>query len=200
MLSASNVKEITLLGQNVNSYLWQNDQHKTTFPDLLEIVAEHIQGTSIEWVRFLSSHPKDLSIQTINVMAKYPVYCRHIHLCVQHASNKILKAMNRKYTKEQYLDLVCCIKEILPQASLSTDILVGFPGETEDDFAQILELLDRVRFLYSFMYHYNPREGTAAFDLPNRIDHKIKIERLNRVIKLQQKHTQEILKQCAFLH
>jgi tRNA-2-methylthio-N6-dimethylallyladenosine synthase len=193
MLSLNNVKEITLLGQNVNSYLWHDD-HKINFADLLELIAEHIAGTSIKWVRFLSSHPKDLSIQTINVIAKYPVYCRHIHLCVQHGSNKILKAMNRSYTREQYLDLVLRIKDTMPNVSLSTDILVGFPGETEDDVAEILSLMEQVRFLYSFMYHYNPREGTAAFDLPNRIDHKIKIERLNQVIKLQHKHTQEYLK------
>ena len=185
------VREITLLGQNVNSYLYD----RLDFPGLLELIARNLDtSVTIRWVRFLSSHPKDFSPQTIRVIAENPVFCRHIHLCVQHGSNRILSAMNRRYTREQYLGLIKNLRSALPDLSLSTDILVGFPGETEEDLEETLYLMEEVKFLYAYMYHYNPREGTAAYVLPGRISEEVKRERLSRVISLQKRHTAELLK------
>ncbi|GHT48636.1 tRNA-2-methylthio-N(6)-dimethylallyladenosine synthase [Spirochaetia bacterium] len=208
MLSDHGVKEITLLGQNVNSYIWKDYAAEKTygrnsyltnknldFSGLLELIAETIytECLSIEWVRFLSSHPKDLSLKTIDVISKNKIFCKHLHLCVQHGSNNILLAMNRRYTREQYLRLVNDIKTAIPDITLSTDILVGFPGESASDFEEVLTLMESVRFLYSYMYHYNPREGTAAFNFSGRIDEGEKIARLGRVIELQQQHTRSAL-------
>ncbi|GHT98611.1 tRNA-2-methylthio-N(6)-dimethylallyladenosine synthase [Spirochaetia bacterium] len=196
LLAEKGVREITLLGQNVNSYTWEQPDtgEKLNFPGLLELVAEECAGTPIKWVRFLSANPKDLSSQAIRVMAEYPVFCRHLHLCVQHGSNSVLSAMNRTYTRERYLELIAEIRDAMPDISFSTDILVGFPGETEADLEETLRLMDQVRFLYAYMYHYNPREGTAAYTLPNRIPDAVKGERLSRVIALQQEHTAELLR------
>ncbi|MFP3089212.1 tRNA (N6-isopentenyl adenosine(37)-C2)-methylthiotransferase MiaB [Treponema sp. TIM-1] len=192
LLAKRGVREITFLGQNVNSYFWEG---KVGFPELLELAARRVENTPIRWIRFLSSHPKDLSSRLIRVMAEHGAFCRHLHLCVQHGSNAVLAAMNRRYTREQYLDLVAEIREALPGISLSTDILIGFPGETDEDLGQTLELMERVKFLYAYMYHYNPREGTAAFDLPGRIDEGVKRDRLSRVIALQKRHTAALLKE-----
>jgi tRNA-2-methylthio-N6-dimethylallyladenosine synthase len=189
-LAAHGAREITLLGQNVNSYT----KNGLDFPSLLERIARDTEGTSIKRARFLSSHPKDLSFRTIQVMAEHPVFCRHLHLCVQHGSNRILAAMNRRYTREHFLELCAEIRAAMPEITLSTDILVGFPGETDGDFEEILTLMEEVRFLYSYMYHYNPREGTEAFDLPDRIEPEIKAARLERVIALQMRHTAELLR------
>jgi tRNA-2-methylthio-N6-dimethylallyladenosine synthase len=193
-LAENGVREITLLGQNVNTYRWEENGNALDFPGLLEFVAGALKGTPIRWVRFLSANPKDFSPRAIRVMAENPVFCRHLHLCVQHGSNAVLEAMNRKYSRESYLDLVKEIRAVMPGISLSTDILVGFPGETESDLDLTLDLMEEVKFLYAYMYHYNPREGTAAYKLPNRIDEAVKRERLGRVIALQKKHTQELLK------
>lgn len=192
LLEASGVREITLLGQNVNSYRWEKDGQVVDFPDLLRMVAGHVK--SIRWVRFLSSHPKDLSPRVVSVMRDHPVLCRHIHLCVQHGSNRILQAMNRRYTKERYLELVDLLRSELPDVSLSTDILIGFPGETENDVEETLDLMRKVKFAYSYMYHYNPREGTAAYSLPGRIPETVKKERLARVIDLQQSITKDLMR------
>ena len=192
MVAAKGVREITLLGQNVNSY----KSGIMDFPRLLESIAESIESGEaggLKWIRFLSSHPKDFSDSLIEVIKKYSCFCRHIHLCVQHGSNKILSAMNRRYSREQYLELVKKLRYALPELSLSTDILVGFPGETEDDLEDTLNLMEEVKYLYSFMYHFNPREGTAAYKLPHRVDEEVKKARLSRVISLQQKHTIEIM-------
>jgi tRNA-2-methylthio-N6-dimethylallyladenosine synthase len=178
------------LGQNVNSYQFEG----LDFPGLLRSIAGWIQGGLIQWVRFLSANPKDFSRKTIEVMAENPCFCRHIHLPVQHGSNRILAAMNRHYTSESFLLLTRELKSAMPNLSLSTDVLVGFPGETEDDLQKALDLMEEVQFLYAYMYHYNPREGTAAYSLPNRIDEKTKRERLSRVIALQKKHTTLALK------
>jgi tRNA-2-methylthio-N6-dimethylallyladenosine synthase len=194
LLAGRGVREITLLGQNVNSYRWEGNAGTLEFPDLLERVAREIRGTPIHWVRFLSANPKDFSPRTIAVMAENPVFCRHLHLCVQHGSNGVLKAMNRRYTRESYLDLTAKIRKAMPDLSFSTDILIGFPGETEADLEETLSFMEEVRFLYAYMYHYNPREGTAAFNLPGRIPEAVKRERLSKVIALQQKHTRELLK------
>ncbi|MCL2478946.1 MAG: tRNA (N6-isopentenyl adenosine(37)-C2)-methylthiotransferase MiaB, partial [Treponema sp.] len=180
------VREITLLGQNVNSYKWEqgSDQRITDFPreldfpGLLRLIAKEVQKTPVKWLRFLSSHPKDFSQKTIDAMAENQVFCRHLHLCVQSGSNAILKAMNRRYTREQYLDLVSRLRSAMPGITLSTDILVGFPGETEEDLEQTLKLMEEVKFLYAYMYHFNPREGTAAYTLGGRISESVKRERL----------------------
>jgi len=199
LLGRKGVREITLLGQNVNSYFWQAGS--LGFPGLLRLIASElasdscsIDGSGVKWVRFLSSHPKDLSDELIEVLAENRIFCRHIHLCVQHGSNRILSGMNRRYTREQYLDLVRRLHSALPDLSLSTDILVGFPGETDEDLDATLALMEEVKFLYAYMYHYNPREGTAAFSLPGRIGAEVKRERLLKVIALQKRHTNELLK------
>jgi tRNA-2-methylthio-N6-dimethylallyladenosine synthase len=190
MLADQNVREITLLGQNVNSYA----KDGTDFSMLLERVARETEGTPVRRIRFLSSHPKDLSERTVRVMADNPVYCRHLHLCVQHGSNRILAAMNRRYTRERFLELVAGLRAAMPGITLSTDILVGFPGETDRDFDEVLTLMEEVRFLYAYMYHYNPREGTTAFDLSGRVEPEVKTARLRRVIELQKLHTVELLR------
>jgi len=184
------VREVTLLGQNVNSYNWEN----IDFTALLKVTAEEASKSGISWVRFLSANPGNFSSRTIEVLAANKVFCRHIHLPVQHGSTSVLKSMNRGYTAEHFLELVREIRAAMPEVTLSTDILVGFPGETEEDLEKTLDLMEEVKFMYSFMYHFNPREGTKAYDLPNRIDDKVKKERLSRVIALQEKLTNEILK------
>ena len=184
------VREITLLGQNVNSYL----SGDTGFSALLKLIAVEAEKSGISWIRFLSANPANFSSKTIEVMANNKVFCRHIHLPVQHGSNTVLKAMNRGYTRERFLELVREIRTAMPGITLSTDILVGFPGETEEDQKKTLDLMEEVKFLYSFMYHFNPREGTKAYDLPYRIDEELKKERLSAVIDLQLKHTKELLK------
>jgi tRNA-2-methylthio-N6-dimethylallyladenosine synthase len=186
------VREITLLGQNVNTYNWNNGE--LNFAGLLRLVAAEAGKSGVKWLRFLSANPKDFSQETIQVMADNRVFCRHLHLCVQHGSNRILQAMNRGYTREHYLSLVKEIHRSMPEISLSTDILVGFPGEKEEDLEATLEFMEEVKFLYSYMYHYNPREGTAAFDLPDRVSEETKRERLSKVIALQKKHTSALLK------
>jgi tRNA-2-methylthio-N6-dimethylallyladenosine synthase len=196
LLAEKGVREITLLGQNVNTYRWEGPGAAGTvdFPGLLTLIAGELKNSPIRRVRFLSANPKDFSPETIRVMAENPLFCRHLHLCVQHGSNRVLAAMNRGYRREQYLALVRNIRAALPGITLSTDILVGFPGETEEDLELTLELMEEVRFLYAYMYHYNPREGTAAYDLPGRIGEAVKRERLGRVIALQKRHTAELLK------
>jgi len=185
------VREITLLGQNVNSYLWEG---KMDFPSLLKFTAAEAVKSGVGRIRFLSANPGNFSSSTVEVMAANSVFCRHLHLPVQHGSNSVLKAMNRGYTKERFLELVREIRAAMPGITLSTDVLVGFPGETEDDVRQTLGLMEEVKFLYSYMYHFNPREGTRAFDLPDRISEEVKRERLSRVIALQKTHTAELLK------
>ncbi|MBE6351115.1 MAG: tRNA (N6-isopentenyl adenosine(37)-C2)-methylthiotransferase MiaB [Spirochaetaceae bacterium] len=187
-LSAHNVREITLLGQNVNSYKWENsDGSILDFPTLMEMIAKHLKETksSIGWVRFMSSHPKDLSDKLIDVIAKENVLCKHIHLPVQHGSSTILNKMNRKYTREQYLDLVNKIRTKIPDVSLTTDILLGFPGETEEDFVETMTLMEQVRYQAAYMYYYNPREGTPAATYPNQIPIETKKTRLQKIIDMQ---------------
>ncbi|MCL2186652.1 MAG: tRNA (N6-isopentenyl adenosine(37)-C2)-methylthiotransferase MiaB [Treponema sp.] len=203
LVAQRGVREITLLGQNVNTYCWERKQglqqeiansSKINFASLLKIIASEAEKSGIKWIRFLSANPGDFSFETIDVMAHNKIFCRHLHLPVQHGSDKVLKAMNRGYTSQVFLKLVKEIRCAMPDITLSTDILVGFPGETEDDVKMTLDLMEEVKFLYSYMYHFNPREGTAAFDLPDRIGDAVKRERLSRVISLQKKHTNELLK------
>jgi tRNA-2-methylthio-N6-dimethylallyladenosine synthase len=185
LVGEKGVREIILLGQNVNSYRWEG----LDFSGLLRRIVAGLENSPIKRLRFLSANPKDLSPETLRIMAENPVFCRHLHLPVQHGSDRILEAMNRRYTRAQYLALVEGLRRTMPEISLSTDILVGFPGETEEDIALTLDLMEEVKFLYAYTYHYNPREGTAACGLPGRIDEALKKERLSRVIDLQKKHT-----------
>jgi len=196
-LADQGVREVTLLGQNVNSYRYVEPESGTVvgFPELLSRIARRIEVKNrIRWVRFISSHPKDLSDELIEVVARERVFCRYLHLPVQHGSNRILEAMNRKYTRESYLALADRIKKRIPGVALSTDILVGFPGETEEDIDATLDIIRTVRYEAAFMYHYNPREGTTAFDMSNRIPEEIKKERLARVIKLQHAVSAELMR------
>jgi tRNA-2-methylthio-N6-dimethylallyladenosine synthase len=199
-LEDSGVREVTLLGQNVNSYRWPGggelpaDAAALDFPGLLRIVSARLKergSGGIRWIRFLTSHPKDLSDELIRILAEDPLFCRHVHLCAQSGSNAVLEAMNRRYTRESFLALASRMKADVPGLSLSTDILVGFPGETEEDLEETLDLMRRVGFAYSFMYHFNPREGTPAAAMPGRVPEKAKRERLARVIELQKRITRE---------
>ena len=186
------VREITLLGQNVNSYFWENDN--IDFCALLKMIAPAAQKSGVNWIRFLSANPGNFSHKTIQALAENKIFCRHLHLPVQSGSDSILKMMNRGYTSTQFKELVNALRGAMPGLTFSTDILTGFPGETEDDVRKTLDLMEEVRFLYSYMYHFNPREGTKAFDLPDRIVEEVKKERLSRVITLQKKHTNGLLK------
>lgn len=187
-LSARKVKEVTLLGQNVNSYTYEDETYgKVDFPRLMQMIADFLKkiDSSIGWVRFMSSHPKDISEKLIDVIAKERVICRHIHLPVQHGSTKVLQEMNRRYTREDYLAKINMIRQKLPDVSLTTDIMLGFPGETEEDFQDCVTLLETVGYEAAFMYYYNPREGTKAYSMENQIPLEVKKSRLSKVIDIQ---------------
>ena len=187
-LSARKVKEVTLLGQNVNSYTYEDETYgKVDFPGLMQMIADFLKkiDSSIGWVRFMSSHPKDISEKLIDVIAKERVICRHIHLPVQHGSTKVLQEMNRRYTREDYLAKINMIRQKLPDVSLTTDIMLGFPGETEEDFQDCITLLETVGYEAAFMYYYNPREGTKAYSMENQIPLEVKKSRLSKVIDIQ---------------
>ncbi len=177
-------KEVTLLGQNVNSYSFEaEDGEKVGFPALLAMVAEAAPDMRI---RFTTSHPKDMSDETLEVMAKHSNIARHIHLPVQSGSNSVLKDMNRKYTREWYLDRIAAIRRILPEAGISTDMFTGFHNESEEDFLQTLSLMREADFDSAFMFKYSERPGTfASKHLPDNIPEEVKVERLNRMIALQ---------------
>ncbi|MBR0166302.1 MAG: tRNA (N6-isopentenyl adenosine(37)-C2)-methylthiotransferase MiaB [Prevotella sp.] len=172
-------KEVTLLGQNVNSFACGD----TNFPQLLRKVAEEAPEVR---VRFTTSHPKDMSDETLQVIAEMPNVCKHIHLPVQSGSNRILKLMNRKYTREWYLDRVAAIRRIIPDCGLSTDIFVGYCSETEEDHQLSLSLMREVQYDSAFMFKYSERPGTyASKHLPDDVPEKVKISRLNELIVLQ---------------
>ncbi len=192
-LEDSGIREITLLGQNVNSYRWKEGEGSAVdFPGLLRSISDRLSERGrggIRWIRFLSSHPKDLSDDALDAMAADERYCRHIHLCLQHGSDRILADMNRRYTSGSYLALVDRIRSRMPDITLSTDILIGFPGEEEEDLEATLEVMRKVGYSYSFMYHFNPREGTPAAGMENRVPDRVKKARLARVIALQKELT-----------
>ena len=177
-------KEVTLLGQNVNSYRFEAaDGTLTDFPTLLRTVARTAPGMR---VRFTTSHPKDMSDETLRVIAEEPNVCRHIHLPVQSGSNRVLKAMNRKYTREWYLDRVAAIRRIIPDCGLSTDIFAGYCGETEEDHQLSLSLMRECAYDSAFMFKYSERPGTyASKNLPDDVPEETKIRRLNELIALQ---------------
>ena len=178
-LVADGVVEVMLLGQNVNSY-GKNLEHPITFAQLLERI-EQIEG--LERIRFMTSHPKDLSDELIEVMGKSKKICKHLHLPVQSGSSKILKKMNRHYTKEQYLELVEKIRRSVPDISLTTDIIVGFPGETEEDFEETMDIVRKVRYDSAFTFIYSKRTGTPAAVMEDQVPEDVVKNRFDRLLK-----------------
>ena len=187
MLSEDGVKEIMLLGQNVNSY-GKNLEEPMSFAKLLEEI-EKIEG--IERIRFMTSHPKDLSDELIEVMAKSKKICRQLHLPVQSGSSRILKIMNRRYDKEHYLNLVEKIKKAMPDISLTTDIIVGFPGETEEDFLETMDVVKKVKYDSAFTFIYSKRSGTPAAAMEDQIPEDVVKDRFNRLLEEVQKCANE---------
>ena len=181
-LSADGVKEVMLLGQNVNSY-GRGLEENITFAQLLSKVCE-VDG--IERVRFMTSHPKDLSDDLINVMSTNPKICRHIHLPLQSGSTRILKAMNRGYTKEQYIDLALKIREKIPDIAVTTDIIIGFPGETDEDVDDTIDVIRKVQFDGAFTFIYSKRTGTKAASMPDQVPADIVKANFDRVLKCVQ--------------
>lgn len=189
-------KEVTLLGQNVNSYKFtiHNSQSTIGFPELLRRVAREVPEMRI---RFTTSHPKDMSDETLHVIANEPNICHHIHLPVQSGSNRILKLMNRKYTREWYLDRVAAIRRIIPDCAISTDIFVGYCSETEEDHQLSLSLMRECQYDSAFMFKYSERPGTyASKHLPDDIPEDVKVRRLNELIALQNELSAESNKHC----
>jgi tRNA-2-methylthio-N6-dimethylallyladenosine synthase len=187
-LQEKGYKEVTLLGQNVNSYRYayvdeSGNEMVVDFPALLEIIAQLVPHMRI---RFTTSHPKDMSDSTLEVIAKYDNLCKFIHLPVQSGSNRILKLMNRKYTREWYLERIAAIRRILPEAAISTDVFCGFHSETLEEHQETLSLMREVGFDSAFMFKYSERPGThAQKHLPDNISEEEKIRRLNQIIELQ---------------
>ena len=178
LLAESGCQEVTLIGQNVNSYKFEGKD----FADLLQMVNDH---TKIDWIRFMTSHPKDLSEKLIEKIAALPKLCEHIHLPLQAGSDRILKEMNRGYTSQDYLKLVGRIKERIENVSLTTDVIVGFPTETKEDFEKTLDMMKKVEFDSAFMFRYSVREGTKAASFADDVPEEEKLERLHILIKLQ---------------
>lgn len=191
-LAADGVIEIMLLGQNVNSY-GKTLEKPITFAQLLQKV-EEVEG--IERIRFMTPHPKDLSDELIAVMAQSKKICRQIHLPIQSGSTRILKRMNRRYTKEQYLALVEKIRTAMPDISITTDIIVGFPGETEEDFLETLDVVQRVRYDSAFTFIYSKRSGTPAAEMEDQIPEEIVKERFERLLMEVQKISSELTKKA----
>jgi len=179
VLASDGVVEIMLLGQNVNSY-GKNLEQPMTFAELL-IEIEKIEG--IERIRFMTSHPKDLSDALIEVMKNSKKICKHLHLPIQSGSTRLLELMNRKYTKESYLELVKKIKAAVPDVSLTTDIIVGFPGETEEDFLETMDVVKKVGYDSAFTFLYSKRTGTPAATMDNQVEEAVAMERFDRLLK-----------------
>jgi tRNA-2-methylthio-N6-dimethylallyladenosine synthase len=191
-MAVDGVREVTLLGQNVNSYgrdLRMNGHEPATFAGLLSAVNE-IDG--IERIRYTSPHPKDMREDVIRAHAELASVCEHIHLPLQSGSSRILKAMRRTYDRERYLDRVALIREHVPDASLTTDIIVGFPGETEADFEETLEVTEQVGYDSAFTFIFSPRRGTSAADLTEGlVPHPVKVERMERLLEVVQRRARD---------
>jgi tRNA-2-methylthio-N6-dimethylallyladenosine synthase len=188
-LAADGVREVTLLGQNVNSYGRDLPRaERTTFAELLGAV-DAVEG--IDRIRYTSPHPKDMREDVIRAHAELPALCEHIHLPVQSGSSTVLKRMRRTYTRERYLDRVAMIREHIPDCALTTDVIVGFPGETEADFDQTLALVDGVGYDGAFTFIYSPRRGTEAAELPDQVPHEVKVERMQRLVEVVQRRARE---------
>lgn len=190
-LVADGVVEVMLLGQNVNSY-GKNLENPISFAQLLQEV-EKIEG--LKRIRFMTSHPKDLSMELIEVMKNSKKICNHLHLPVQAGSSRLLKIMNRKYTKEQYLELIDKIKKSIPDISLTTDIMLGFPGETEEDFEETLDVVRKVRYDSAYTFIYSKRTGTPAAQMENQVPEDVVKERFNRLLIEVQTISAELTKE-----
>ena len=182
-LEERNVREITLLGQNVNSYSSEYNGSHVDFPTLLEIIVPYME--SIEFVRFESPHPKDFSDHLIDVIARERRIASHIHLPMQSGSTRILSLMNRKNTRESFISLVGKMREKIPGLTFSTDVMVGFPSETEEEYEETLSMMEIMGCTEAFMYYFNPREGTRAASMDGQIEDEVKIRRLERLINEQ---------------
>lgn len=178
-LDSRNVREVTLLGQNVNSY----DFDGMRFPQLLQMVAEHCHN--IQWIRFESPHPKDFSDELIEVIANNPKVAKHLHVPMQSGSTRILGLMNRRYTREAYLELIGKIRTRIPEITFAVDVMVGFPGETQQEFEETLSAMKEVGYIEAYMYYWNPREGTRACQMPGQMTEKEKQMRLQSLIDMQ---------------
>ncbi len=189
---ASGYKEITLLGQNVNSY--GKDGNNTSFAQLLEKICIRHADKKFR-LRFMSNHPKDINEELIKIVAKYPQICPCIHFPAQSGSTNILSKMNRKYTREEYLQKIDMMRKIIPDCSISTDIIVGFPGETDQDYQDTCSLLEKVGFSGAFTFVYSRRSGTVAYDMPEQISKEVKRERITKLVALQNSITKEQTKQ-----
>ena len=188
-LAADGVREVTLLGQNVNSYGRDLPGDRSgSFAELLERV-DAVEG--IDRIRYTSPHPKDMREDVIRAHAELEALCEHIHLPLQSGSSPVLKRMRRTYTRERYLDRVALIREHVPDCALTTDIIVGFPGETEEDFAQTLEVAEEVGYDGAFTFIYSPRRGTEAATLPDQVPHELQVERMERLVEVIQRRARE---------
>jgi tRNA-2-methylthio-N6-dimethylallyladenosine synthase len=188
-LAAEGVREVTLLGQNVNSYGRDLPSgERVTFAQLLALI-DSVDG--IERIRYTSPHPKDMREDVIRSHAELPSLCEHIHLPLQSGSSAVLKRMRRTYTRERYLDRVAMIREHVPDCAITTDIIVGFPGETEADFEQTLEVAEQVGYDGAFTFIYSPRRGTEAATLPDQISHELASERMERLVEVIQRRARE---------
>ena len=188
-LAADGVREITLLGQNVNSYGRDlPKESRIRFSDLLGMI-DAIDG--IDRVRYTSPHPKDMREDVIEAHATLPSLCEHIHLPLQSGSSPILKKMRRTYTRERYMDRVAMIRERVPDCAITTDIIVGFPGETEADFEQTLEVVEEVGYDGAFTFVYSPRRGTLAAEMEDQVPHPVKVERMERLVEAVQRRARE---------
>lgn len=188
LVKKEGVREITLLGQNVNSY-GLKEKNYPDFADLLDMLSQ-IEG--LLRIRFTTSHPKDLSEKMMKVIAENPKVCKHIHLPLQAGSNKILKRMNRKYTREEYLEKVQRLRSLCPDIAITSDIIVGFPGETDEDFLETVDMLEKVRFHEIFSFKYSDRPFAVASKFEEKIPEEIKEKRLKRVHEVQARITEEI--------
>jgi tRNA-2-methylthio-N6-dimethylallyladenosine synthase len=186
-LANCGVREVTLLGQNVNSY-GKTLVNGIKFTALIKKIGK-ISG--IERIRFMTSHPRDLSEELINCFAEEEKLCEHIHLPVQSGSNRILALMNRGYTVEEYIKKVDHLRELRPQISITSDIIIGFPGETQNDYQETIDMMEKIRFDSVFSFKYSERRGTAAGELPGRVPEAEKTQRLKALQALQDRHTQE---------
>jgi len=187
-LVADGVREVTLLGQNVNAYGRDLRPERVTFAELLRAL-DAVEG--LDRIRYTSPHPKDMREDVVRAHAELDALCEHIHLPLQAGSSRILKAMRRTYTRERYLDRVALIREHVPDVALTTDIIVGFPGETQADFEQTLEVVEEVGYDGAFTFLYSPRRGTEAATLPDQISHEVKVERMERLVPVVQRRARE---------
>jgi tRNA-2-methylthio-N6-dimethylallyladenosine synthase len=188
-LAADGVREVTLLGQNVNSYGRDLPKdERIDFADLLVLV-DGVEG--IERIRYTSPHPKDMREKVVAAHAALPSLCEHIHLPLQSGSSRILKAMRRTYDRDRYMQRVELIRAHVPDCAITTDIIVGFPGETETDFRETLEVVDAVGYDSAFTFMFSPRRGTAAASLPDQLPHGVKRERMERLVELVQQRALE---------